>query len=265
MPLSKRIRAGQNQIAIHERDLKAANERVEEAERSIVAAHKSLEQHRAKVKGIEKALQERRNLEHLHRQAAAEASHGAEATQLEVMFPDGITNHLPQEAKDSFKRAADLYEEGRKAEAAAEEAPARPAKEGMEIDESGGLDDQEDPAAEARIHASILTSCWGPRHGETQKGRQYCGHKWPVTSAHQCRRRRSKGSTDYRRAAEISIVTISGNFWTTHAEWMAQVGPRHLVLGQEHCLEAGRCEEDAGKLERHGWLSAVSRPRSATL
>ena len=26
-------------------------------------------------------------------------------------------------------------------------------------------------------------------------------------------------------------MTINGNFWTTHAEWMAQVGPRHLVLG----------------------------------
>ena len=26
-------------------------------------------------------------------------------------------------------------------------------------------------------------------------------------------------------------MTING---TTHAEWMAQIGPRHLVLGQEH-------------------------------
>ena len=30
------------------------------------------------------------------------------------------------------------------------------------------------------------------------------------------------------------------------------MGPRHLVL-QEHQLEAGRCEEEAGKLERQGW------------
>ena len=120
VPLSKRIRAGQNQIAMHERDLKAANDRVQEAEQSIVAAQKSLEQHRAKVEDIEKAQQERRNhLEQLHRRAAAEASHGAEATQLQIMFPDGITKHLPQEAKDSLKRAADLYEEERKVEAAA--------------------------------------------------------------------------------------------------------------------------------------------------
>ena len=136
--LSKRIRAGQNQIAMHERDLKAANDRVQEAEQSIVAAQKSLEQHRAKVGDIEKALQERRNhLEQLHRQAPAEASHGAEATQLQIMFPDGITKHLPQEAKESLKRAVDLYEEERKAEEAAQEAAARPTKEAMELDESG--------------------------------------------------------------------------------------------------------------------------------
>ena len=81
---------------MHERDLKAANDRVQEAEQSIVAAQKSLEQHRAKVEDIEKALQERRNhLEQLYRQAAGEASHGVEATQLQIMFPDGITKHLP--------------------------------------------------------------------------------------------------------------------------------------------------------------------------
>ena len=74
-----------------------------------------------------------------------------------------------------------------------------------------------------------------------------------------CRRRdRNRGSTGRRRTAEISIVTINGNFWTTHAEWMAQVGPRHLVLGQEHRLEAGRCEEEAGNLERQGWRCGFS-------
>ena len=51
VPLSKRIRAGQNQVAMHERHLKAANERVEEAEQSIVAAQQSLEQHRAHREG----------------------------------------------------------------------------------------------------------------------------------------------------------------------------------------------------------------------
>ena len=69
VPLSKRIRAG----------LKAANDRVQETEQSIVVAQQSLEQHRAKVVEIEKSLQERPNhLDQLHRQAAAEASHGAE-------------------------------------------------------------------------------------------------------------------------------------------------------------------------------------------
>ena len=91
-----------------------------------------------------------------------------------------------------------------------------------------------------------LTSCCRPKPGVTQTGWQYCGHKWPETSAHQCRKRsRSKGGMNPRRAAEISIVTGNGNFWTTHREWMAHVEPRHIVLGQEHPLEAGRCEEQA--------------------
>ena len=38
VPLRTRIRAGQNQIAMRERELKKAKERVEEAERSTVAA-----------------------------------------------------------------------------------------------------------------------------------------------------------------------------------------------------------------------------------
>ena len=95
VPLSKRIRASQNQIAMHERDLKAAKERVEEAERNLVTAQSGLEQSQAKALEIEKALQERRtHLEHLHRQAAAEASRGPEATPLDAILPDDLTKHL---------------------------------------------------------------------------------------------------------------------------------------------------------------------------
>ena len=138
VPLSKRIRAGQNQKETSKRPTSVCRK----PNKTSLLPKKSLEQHRAKVENIEKALQERRNhLEHLHRQAAAEASHGAEATHLEIMFPDGITKHLPQDSKDSLKMAADLYEEERKAEAAAKEAAARSAKEGMEVDEFGGLDE----------------------------------------------------------------------------------------------------------------------------
>ena len=54
VPLSEWIRAGQNQIAMHERDLKAARKRVDEAERNTVAAQNRLEQHRAKVQEVEK-------------------------------------------------------------------------------------------------------------------------------------------------------------------------------------------------------------------
>ena len=93
--LSKRIRAGQNQIAMHERDLKAAKERVEEAGGNLVAAQSGLEQSQAKALEIEKALQERRtHLEHLHRQAAAEASRGPEATPLDAVLPDDLTEYL---------------------------------------------------------------------------------------------------------------------------------------------------------------------------
>ena len=56
-----------------------------------------------------------------------------------------------------------------------------------------------------------------------------------------------------RRKAVFSIVTVNANFWTTHREWMAREGPQHLVLGQEHRLEAARCDEESGKLERDGW------------
>ena len=150
------------------RDLKAAaNKCVEEAERNIVAAQRSLEQHRAKVEDIEKALQERRNyLEHLHRQAAAEASHVAEAMQHEILFP---AEHLLQEAVDSLKTAADLYEEERKAEAVAKEAAVRPSKDGMEIDEFGGLDDQDEFTTEARIQASIDELLQGQTRGDPDR------------------------------------------------------------------------------------------------
>ena len=95
VPLSKRIRAGQNQIAMHERDLKAAKERVEQAEQNLVEAQSGLEQSKAKALEIEKALQERRtHLKHLHRQAAAEASRGPEATPLDAVLPDDLTEHL---------------------------------------------------------------------------------------------------------------------------------------------------------------------------
>ena len=38
-------------------------------------------------------------------------------------------------------------------------------------------------------------------------------------------------------------MTVNGNGPTKHREWVAHIGPRHLVLGQKHRLEAGRCEE----------------------
>ena len=39
---------------------------------------------------------------------------------------------------------------------------------------------------------------------------------------------------------------------------MAHEGPRHLVLGQKHRLEASRCQEEAGNLEHQGWLCGSS-------
>ena len=99
----------------------------------------------------------------------------------------------------------------------------------------------------------------------TRRDWQSCGRKWPEISARRFPRRdRNKGSANRRRTSEISIVTINGNFWTTHAEWMAQVGPRHLVLGQEHRLEAGRCDEEAAPSSNGRAGDAASRQRSAT-
>ena len=165
VPLSNRIRAGQNQIAMHERYLKAANDRVQESEQSIVAAQKSL-QHRAKVEDIEKALQERRNhLEQLHRQAAAEASHGAETTQLEIMFPDGITKHVPKRRRTASKKQQTSVKKSARPRQQRKRRPhVRPAKEA------------DDPTC--RLKPEV-----------TQKDWQYCGHRWPGTSAHRCRRR----------------------------------------------------------------------------
>ena len=78
------------------------------------------------------------------------------------MFPDRITKHLLQEAKDSLKRAADLCEEERKAEAGAKEA-----------DEFGNLEDQDDPthdpSAEARIQASIEELLQAQTRGDDER------------------------------------------------------------------------------------------------
>ena len=86
------------------------------------------------------------------------------------------------------------------------------------------------------------------------RGWQSYEHRWREISSLRCPRRgRSTGSAACRRKAEISIVTVDANFWTTHREWMAREGPQHLVLGQEHRLEAARCNDESGKLEREGW------------
>ena len=67
------------------------------------------------------------------------------------------------------------------------------------------------------------------------------------------RRNRSTGSATRRRKAEVSIATVNANFWTMHRECMVHVGPLHLVLGQEHRLEASRCDGETAQLEREGW------------
>ena len=98
----------------------------------------------------------------MHREAAAKASH----TQMEVFFPDGITQHRPQEAKDSFNRATDLHEEGLKA--TAREADAPPSKEEMKINEFGGLDDKDELVTKARIQASIYQFLQAESRGDRQ-------------------------------------------------------------------------------------------------
>ena len=228
VPLSMRIRAGQNQIAMHERDLKAANGRVLETEQSILAAQQSLEQHRAKVLEFEKSLQERRNhLEQLHRQAAAEASHGPEATQLQVLVPDGINKHLPQKAKDSLKKAADLRRNAKQRQQQKRRPHVRRKKRWSWTSSETSRTERLQRLTPLLRHES--TKSCRLKSEATQRDWQSCGRKWLEISARRFPRRdRSKGSARRKRTSEISIVTIYGNFWTTHAEWMAQVGPRHL-------------------------------------
>ena len=37
------------------------------------------------------------------------------------------------------------------------------------------------------------------------------------------------------------------------------------MLGQEHRLEAGRCDEESGKVERQGWLSGFSPAKRSAM
>ena len=153
---------------MHERDLNAAKERVEGAERSIVAAQNSLEQHRTKVLVVEKALQERRaQLEQLHRLAAAEATHGAEATAVHALLPDDLTKLVSPDERVSLRRATDLYVEGLRA--AAKEAAAPLPKLGMEVDEFGSLNDEDDPITEERIQAHIDELLQAQTRGDPDK------------------------------------------------------------------------------------------------
>ena len=99
----------------------------------------------------------------MHREAAAKASH----TRMEVFFPDGITQHRPQEAKDSLNRATDLHEEELKA--TAKEADAPPSKEEMEIDEFGGLDDKDELVTKARIQSSIYQFLQAESRGDRER------------------------------------------------------------------------------------------------
>ena len=117
--------------------------------------------------------------------------------------------------------------------------------------------------SQRNVSKRTSTSLCRPRHGATRTSWQSCERKWRGISAPMCQSRiRSEGGAANGRRAEISIVTVNANFWTTRREWTAHVGPRHLVLGQEHRLEAGRCDEEARKLEREGWRCGFA-PRKA--
>ena len=139
--------------------------------------------------------------------------------------------------------AADFYEEERKA--AAKEAAAPPSKEGMDIDEFGGLEVGDDPVADARTQASIdellQAQTWVLR---AQVARELSS---PVLE------KKTKQSD------------VNGIFWTTHREWMVMRRHDTWFLGLEYPLEAGRCEEEAGKVEREGWLCGFSPAKRTAL
>ena len=159
------------------------------------------------------------------------------------MFPDGITKHLPQEAKASLKRAADLYEEERKAEAAAKEAAARPTKEALELDEFGGLDDQEDPTpdptAEARIQASsdellqaqtrgdperlvvLRAQMAGDLSSPVPKKKPKQGWRWPQTGSRHLHRDNQWELLDHARRVDVAsgAATFGAGTGTSAGGW----------------------------------------------
>ena len=171
VPLSKRIRAGQNQIAIHERDLKAANDRVREPEQSIVAAQQSLEQHRAKVVEIERSLQERRNhLEQLHRQAAAEASHGARPLSCKSWYQMESPSTCPRRQRTASRKLQTSMRKNAKRRQQQKRRPHAQRKKRWSLTSS-----------ETSITGRILRLTPLPRHESRRVSTRYCRHKPEAT------------------------------------------------------------------------------------
>ena len=190
-------------ISMHERDLQEARERVLKRWRGAsLLPRRAWSSTELRWRMLRRAFQERRSQrEHLHTQAAAKASNGAEATQLVVLFPDGLTKRLPQEAKVSIKRATDLFDEELKA--AAKEAAAPPSK-GEWRSVSSEACTTKMSSSPRRESKTTCTSLCRRKPEVTRSGWRDCDHKWPGISVPLSQRRsQSKGDTTGRRVCPI--------------------------------------------------------------
>ena len=119
--------------------------------RALWPLSSSLEQHRAKVVNIERSLQERRNhLEQLHRQPAAEASHGAEATQLQILSQMESPSTCPRRQRTASRKLQTSMRKNAKRRQQQERQPHVRRKRRCSLTSSAP-----DPTAEARIQASV--------------------------------------------------------------------------------------------------------------
>ena len=102
-------------------------------------------------------------------------------------------------------------------------------------------------------------SCCRPRAGDPDKLAGANGERSHFSGA------KEEAEARVTPAAGALVKDLHGDAWTTQSEWMAYQGPRHLVLGQEHRLVAGRCEEETGKVERQGCLCGFSPAKGNAL
>ena len=152
VPLSKRIRTGQNQIAMHERDLKAANDRVQERSRAFWPLSRAQNSTEPRSRTSRSRC----------RSGGTTWSSFTDKLQLKLR-----TEPRPRSWKSCSQKESPCTCSMRRRTAA------RAANVAMELDEFGSLNDQDDPTpdptAEARIQASIDVLLQAQTRGDPER------------------------------------------------------------------------------------------------